>query len=168
LEGFGGHFEAAWTARFAAKIGIAQGDVKDRDQVFSLLTIMRDQAADFTLTFRHLGAALESGSGEDAFLGRFEEPEAARRWLDGWRSHLRERGAEAEGARATMRRANPVFIPRNHRVEEVIQAGRGGDFGPFQRLHEILQRPFEEQPIHANYEAAPEEHEVVQATFCGT
>jgi uncharacterized protein YdiU (UPF0061 family) len=168
LEGFGGHFEAAWTARFAAKIGIAQGKESDRTQVLSLLTIMRDQKADFTLAFRHLGAALEPGSGEDAFLGQFEEPEAARRWLDGWRSHLRERGEEAGDARATMRRANPVFIPRNHRVEEVILAGRGGDFDPFQRLHEILQRPFEEQPIHANYEAAPEDHEVVQATFCGT
>ena len=168
LERFGGHFEAAWTARFVAKIGIAQGKARDRDQVLSLLTIMRDQAADFTLTFRHLAMAIEPGPGEKAFLARFEESETLRHWLEGWRCHLRDGGVEPEAARATMSRANPVFIPRNHRIEEVIQAGIAADFGPFQRLHEILQRPFEEQPLNADYEAAPHAHEVVQATFCGT
>jgi serine/tyrosine/threonine adenylyltransferase len=170
LEGFGGHFEAAWTARFAAKIGIAQGKESDRTQVLSLLTIMRDQAADFTLTFRHLAAALEPGptSAAESFFAQFRNMAPVTTWLEGWRCHLRDGGVEPEAACMTMSRANPVFIPRNHRIEEVIQAGRGGDFGPFQRLHEILQRPFEEQPIHADYEAAPQDHEVVQATFCGT
>jgi uncharacterized protein YdiU (UPF0061 family) len=81
---------------------------------------------------------------------------------------LRDRGISAEAAEQTMRASNPVFIPRNHRIEEVIQAGRQGDFAPFQRLHEILQRPFEEQPENEAFESAPEPHEVVQATFCGT
>jgi uncharacterized protein YdiU (UPF0061 family) len=67
-----------------------------------------------------------------------------------------------------MRRSNPVYIPRNHRIEEAIQAGNAGDFGPFQRLNDALQHPFESRPEFAEYEAAPTSDEVVKATFCGT
>ncbi len=67
-----------------------------------------------------------------------------------------------------MRRMNPVFIPRNHRIEEVIKAGYEGNFEPFHRLHQVLQHPFTQQPEFAEYEAAPAPDEVVQATFCGT
>ena len=67
-----------------------------------------------------------------------------------------------------MRRHNPIFIPRNHRIEEAIQAGSAGDYAPFHRLVDVLARPFEEQPDHAELERAPEPHEVVRRTFCGT
>ena len=67
-----------------------------------------------------------------------------------------------------MRRTNPVFIPRNHRVEEVIAAGNEGDYEPFRRLNAVLQNPFLEQPESVEYELAPEPSAVVQATFCGT
>jgi uncharacterized protein YdiU (UPF0061 family) len=67
-----------------------------------------------------------------------------------------------------MRRSNPIFIPRNHRVEEAIQAGNRGDYAPFHRLVEVLKNPFSEQPDSVEYESAPSPDEVVQATFCGT
>ena len=67
-----------------------------------------------------------------------------------------------------MRGANPVFIPRNHRIEEAIRAGNEGDYAPFHRLHELLWRPFTAQAEFTEFEAAPLADEVVQATFCGT
>jgi uncharacterized protein YdiU (UPF0061 family) len=67
-----------------------------------------------------------------------------------------------------MRRTNPIFIPRNHRIEEAIQAGNHGDFKIFHRLNEALKQPFNEQPEFVEYEAAPQSEEVVRATFCGT
>ena len=67
-----------------------------------------------------------------------------------------------------MRRTNPVFIPRNHRIEEAIKAANGGDFAPFHRLNDVLQHPFTAQVEFAEYEAAPLPEEVVHATFCGT
>ena len=69
---------------------------------------------------------------------------------------------------ALMHRSNPIFIPRNHRIEEVIEAGYRGDFEPFHRLCELLQHPFEQQPKNAAYEDAPTNDEIVSATFCGT
>jgi uncharacterized protein YdiU (UPF0061 family) len=82
-----------------------------------------------------------------------------------WRARVSQAG---EAAQALMQRSNPIFIPRNHRIEEVIAAGYNGDFEPFHRLYEVLQHPFDEQPENAAYEASPTDDEIVQATFCGT
>jgi uncharacterized protein YdiU (UPF0061 family) len=67
-----------------------------------------------------------------------------------------------------MRAVNPAYIPRNHRVEEAIQAGVAGDFGPFERLVEVLARPYDDQPGAEDLQNAPTETEMVQRTFCGT
>jgi uncharacterized protein YdiU (UPF0061 family) len=166
LDKFAGQFEEAWTRRFAAKIGIGSPLASDRALILEFLGLLQAHAVDFTLAFRHLAGTVRGNS--ERFLAQFPEPEVITPWVDAWRSHLRDRGISAEAAEQTMRASNPVFIPRNHRIEEVIQAGRQGDFAPFQRLHEILQRPFEEQPENEAFESAPEPHEVVQATFCGT
>jgi uncharacterized protein YdiU (UPF0061 family) len=68
-----------------------------------------------------------------------------------------------------MRAVNPAFIPRNHRVEHVIEAAeQHNDFGPFEELLTVLSRPFEDQPAFAHYAEPPEPHERVHQTFCGT
>jgi uncharacterized protein YdiU (UPF0061 family) len=67
-----------------------------------------------------------------------------------------------------MQKVNPVFIPRNHRIEEAIAAANKGDLEPFERLHSVLASPYTEQAENAEYENAPKPEEVVQATFCGT
>jgi len=166
LQRYAGIYQSAWTEAFAAKLGIGEAYAEDVEVIHPLLELMREQEADFTLVFRHLASAIEEDAA--AILTQFREPAPAIIWLSDWRAHLRNRGIGAEHARALMRQTNPIFIPRNHRIEEVIQAGRTGDFGPFQRLHEILRRPYDEQPEHTEYETPPQPHEVVQATFCGT
>ncbi|MEQ1840430.1 MAG: hypothetical protein ABL994_08475, partial [Verrucomicrobiales bacterium] len=95
-------------------------------------------------------------------------PESAREWLAGWQRALDAAGISANTAEATMRTANPVFIPRNPRIEAVIVAARDKNFAPFHQLHSVLQRPFEEQEENSAFESPPLAHEVVQATFCGT
>jgi serine/tyrosine/threonine adenylyltransferase len=68
-----------------------------------------------------------------------------------------------------MRRVNPAFIPRNHRVEAVIRAAvDAGDFGPFAELLEIVTKPFDDQPAFAAYADPPQDDERVVCTFCGT
>ena len=81
---------------------------------------------------------------------------------------MREEGAARDRARA-MRRVNPAFIPRNHRVEQAIEAAiERQDFAPFAELLKVLSRPYEEQRGFESYAAPPEEHERVLQTFCGT
>jgi len=67
-----------------------------------------------------------------------------------------------------MRAANPAIIPRNHRVEEAIQAGLHGDYALFHRLNAALAQPFEDRSDFADLETAPSEQQIVRQTFCGT
>ena len=68
-----------------------------------------------------------------------------------------------------MRSVNPAIIPRNHRIEAIIEAAVGrDDFAPFEQLLEVLSRPYEDQPAFSDYATPPEPHQRVLQTFCGT
>jgi uncharacterized protein YdiU (UPF0061 family) len=68
-----------------------------------------------------------------------------------------------------MRRVNPKYIPRNHRVEQALDAAvQRADWAPFERLLTVLAAPFDEQPENEIYALPPSPEEVVQQTFCGT
>ena len=69
---------------------------------------------------------------------------------------------------ARMQAVNPALIPRNHRVEEVIQAALAGDFAPFHRLNTALSEPFADDPAMADLTQAPAPEAEVTQTFCGT
>jgi uncharacterized protein YdiU (UPF0061 family) len=68
-----------------------------------------------------------------------------------------------------MRAANPLFIPRNHLVEEAISAAvNEEDFSPFETLLSVLSHPFSDQPAYSRYADPPQPDQVVHQTFCGT
>ncbi|MBT5707404.1 YdiU family protein [Verrucomicrobia bacterium] len=163
LETFSSVYQRELQRRFTAKIGL-EGD-GNWDLVASLLNNMAEGKADFTLLFRHLSGALESGSDEKV-VTLFTESETISAWMKQWRDRHCE--IDRPAALTLMRQMNPVFIPRNHRVEEAIAAANAGDYEPFRRLNRVLQHPFNEQSEFTHYEAAPRPEEVVQATFCGT
>jgi uncharacterized protein YdiU (UPF0061 family) len=165
-------FERELQRRFKAKIGLGfEADELDSEEdpdwvlVRDLLTLMEDGKADFTLVFRQLSEVFESNSDEKV-LALFDSTKEMTAWMQAWRARVAE--VDGGAAVALMHRSNPIFIPRNHRIEEVIEAGYSGDFEPFHRLCEISQHPFDEQPKNAAYEAAPTAAEIVPATFCGT
>lgn len=165
LDRFEGIHREELARRFTAKIGIEAHTAADWTLVERLLGLMADEEVDFTLLFRHLAGALESED-DTKVLGLFPETRAMTDWLKEWRARLID--VDRGQAVTLMRQMNPVFIPRNHRIEDAIQAGNDGDFGPFQRLNDLLQKPFAEQREFARYEVAPTADEVVRATFCGT
>ncbi len=148
--------ETEWLRAFCAKIGIVAPGPGDGALVGDLLARMAEGRADFTNTFR----ALVEGGARDQFL----DPVAFDTWEAGWRARL-TREADPEGV---MRAANPAFIPRNHRIEQMIEAAIAGDFKPFERLLDVLSRPFEDQPEAAALRRPPTPSEVVPQTFCGT
>lgn len=148
--------EAAWLARFRAKLGISTAQEGDLELVTDLLARMAQNQSDFTNTFR----ALAEGSARD----QFTDPTAFDAWAEGWQTRL----ADEPDPKAVMRAANPAFIPRNHRIEEMIASAVAGDYAPFHRLNDVLSRPYEDQPEHSDLQRPPKPDEVVQATFCGT
>jgi uncharacterized protein YdiU (UPF0061 family) len=176
IDGFAAAFEAAYWAGWYRKLGFAvpghavEPREDDRQLALDLLTAMATARADMTLTFRNLTAlvAVDAGGGVAVPPGYVtSDPVAA--WLDRWRHRLSDDGIDPAVRLATMRTANPAFVPRNHRIEQAIAAAVDDeDFGPFGRLASALARPFDDQPRHADLMAPPAPHETVRATFCGT
>ncbi len=152
-----GKIQAAWLDRFRAKIGLGTAQEGDLALISDLLDRLAANQADFTNTFR----ALATGN---APRDQFTVPAAFDAWADRW--HARLEGEEAPEAR--MRAANPAFIPRNHRVEQMIAAAVEGDYDPFFRLLAVLSKPYDDQPEAADLTRPPQPSEVVPATFCGT
>ncbi|SHN66457.1 Uncharacterized conserved protein YdiU, UPF0061 family [Geodermatophilus obscurus] len=160
LERFRPQYNAAWTAGMRGKLGVPEGldDEIATALVEELLGLMQESRVDLTSFFRALGTAAR-GDAEPARLlvldlARFDS------WLERWRAL----GPDAE----TMDRANPVYIPRNHLVEEALTAATEGDLAPLQRLLEVLAAPYEERPGLERYAAPAPGGTGPYRTFCGT
>jgi uncharacterized protein YdiU (UPF0061 family) len=67
-----------------------------------------------------------------------------------------------------MRSVNPAVIPRNHKVEEALSAGEEGDIGPFHRLLQAVEKPYEDGEHLLPYRSPPKHTDKVYQTFCGT
>ncbi|MEF2550443.1 YdiU family protein [Aurantimonas sp. A2-1-M11] len=169
LSGFSDRFNAAYLAGLRAKLGLAEARDGDLELAQDLLDRMAAQSADFTLTFRRLCDAADGEAGDAKVRSLFADPSAFDAWAQRWRARLAEEGEPAGERSAAMRRVNPAFIPRNHRVEAAIVAAvEHQDFAPFEALLAVLARPYDDQPEHAAFADAPRAEERVTQTFCGT
>jgi uncharacterized protein YdiU (UPF0061 family) len=169
VDSFPNQFLDAHAAGMAAKLGLSQLHGDDSALVEDLLQLMEQERIDFTLAFRRL-ADLADRDGCGASVGDlFDFAPAFGPWLDRWRNRLAAESTSCAERQAAMYLANPVFIPRNHLVEEALQAAvEHGDLAPFNRLVEILARPFDYDPALARYAMPPRPEQVVHQTFCGT
>ena len=116
-----------------------------------------------------LGLATERDGDLALAQDLFIDPTAYDGWAERWRSRLAQEPRAGQERRAAMRAVNPAYIPRNHRVEEVIKAAvQDRDFAPFARLGEVLSSPYEDQPAFAAYADPPPFDSGAYRTFCGT
>jgi serine/tyrosine/threonine adenylyltransferase len=169
IQAFEAQYEAEWLTVMRAKLGLAREEEGDLVLTEALLEAMRLGRADFTLTFRRLCDAAASPEAEPRLLELFEQPASVRDWLPRWRERLSREQETAEAIAARMRSVNPAYIPRNHQVEQMIEAAvEEDDFTPFETLCEVLARPFEEQPGREAYARPAGPRERVFRTFCGT
>ena len=156
LGAFAARFEAAYMGGLRRKIGLRTEREGDAALVRDLLTRMAVGSADFTLTFRHLCEAVADPDADARVGALFTDPAAYDAWAAGWRARLALEPDAPESRRLAMRQVNPAFIPRNHRVEAVIDAAvRRQDFAPFEELLDVLARPFEDRLEFARYTEPP-------------
>ena len=161
-------FDAEQRRLHADKLGLTP----ESDQAVALMEGLESQMhqgrMDMTATFDALTQYANSMSDKhrEALLALTTQPNELTAWLDTWQV---EQAANQDSERlAAMRHANPVIIPRNHRVQEVIDAAYDGDFAPFHTLLAVVTKPFDES-VEARRLAAPAtENEQVLRTFCGT
>jgi serine/tyrosine/threonine adenylyltransferase len=161
LGGFRRRYDAAWLAGMRAKLGLPAGvdDEVARTSADDLLSLMADDRVDHTSFFRALGSAARDDLGP-AHEQITDRP-AFDAWVERWLAH------DPDGT--VMDRANPVYIPRNHLVEEALAAATAGDLGPLEHLLVVLTRPYDVQPGADRYAApAPEGFSAAYQTFCGT
>src|SRR5262249_31396201 len=171
LERFAAIFEAAYTGVMRAKLGLlprAENDESDRALAAGLLERLALSAVDYTVFFRELCAAAEDPSADARVAALFAEPHTFHAWAESWRHRMLDDAITPAARASAMRRANPAFIPRNHRVEQAITAAMGGDFEPFETMVRVLASPYHDQPEFAYLATPPRPEERVRATFCGT
>lgn len=169
IDTFPGRFERHWMSGMRRKLGLSTDEPGDRALVDGLLDAMHAGGADFTLTFRRLRDAAADPERHAGARTLFPAPDLYDAWASRWRDRL-GRDPQDPGRRAeAMRRANPAFIARNHRVERALEAAvEHGDFAPFEELLAVVSNPYEDQPGRAEYAQPPQPGERVLQTFCGT
>lgn len=147
------------------KLGLTQARDEDKPLVRGLFETMARAGVDFTLTFR---ALTEDARTADASAAT-PQSEPVDEWIRIWRARRDAENVAPAQCAAIMDASNPRFIPRNHRVEEVIAAAvERDDFGPFHEMLAVVTRPFDHQPGMERYAEAPLPEQRVLQTFCGT
>jgi len=162
-------FLAAHANAMGDKLGLQLNGEADETLLRDLLDLMAMTEVDFTLCFRRLadlaGGEMTTAGIEDIF----ELPAAFSPWLERWQARAALESVDPAQRQAHMYTANPVFIPRNHLVEEVIRAAEdNNDFTLFDALMERLASPRDYQPDWARYALPPRPEQIVRQTFCGT
>jgi uncharacterized protein YdiU (UPF0061 family) len=166
LDTFALRFEENYAAGLCAKLGLREARDGDLALAQDLLRRMSLGRADFTLTFRRLADLLDGGDGPRYLFAAPEEFDA---WAALWKQRLSEEGADENNRAASMRNVNPLFIPRNHLVEEALAAAvNGEDFSPFETMLEVLSKPFDDRAQFARHAIPPSTDQIVTQTFCGT
>lgn len=162
-------FKGHWLSGMRRKVGFFTDAASDATLIQNLLDLMQATEADFTLTFRHLANAALPNEGTSDVRNQFRDPGAFDEWASRWQVRLAQEPQSPAERAAAMRRVNPRFIPRNHRVERALTAAvEADDLGHFEELLTVLSRPYEEQPQYAHYAEPPGPEERAYVTYCGT
>ena len=160
VKSFGERYNTYLTSGTAAKLGL---DDADRSLIGELLALLESQRVDWTRFFRALSDHLR-GHPEPA-RSLCADPAGITAWIDRWQAQV---SPDHRAVATAMDRINPVYIPRNHRVEESLTAATEGDLAPFERLVEVLARPFDERPGLETYAQPAPTSFGDYITYCGT
>ncbi|WP_163103242.1 protein adenylyltransferase SelO [Peribacillus alkalitolerans] len=162
LAKFTGLFQSHWLAGMRAKLGLFNEEEQDETLIKDLLDMMQEHKADYTNTFR----ALTFGKGEEEEL--FNSTEFTQ-WHVKWQERLGRQEESKESSKELMQMRNPAVIPRNHRVEEALEAAvEKGDYSVMEKLLAVLANPFAHTPNYEEYCTLPGPSDRPYRTFCGT
>ncbi len=170
LESFGGRFQRELQSGMEAKLGLSSGGA---DLVPTLAELLHSQRVDYTSFFRRLADAVVAD--DDDVVREFVAPadgagtELVDKWLAQWRAELGSVDRDRSEVAARMNEVNPIYIPRNHLVDEALNAATDGDLTLFEQLLPVVTDPFVEREGLERYaQPAPEDFDKTFRTFCGT
>ena len=149
-----------------AKLGLTEADDVTGALIDGWLTLLHEHSVDYTSSFRALSASLRGDAAPTRSL--FSQPSTFDAWANRWRDQLTHERSDPDEIASAMDRVNPLYVPRNHKVEEALGAATAGDLEPFQRLLDVLTHPFDERPGLESYAAPAPSTFGPYRTFCGT
>jgi len=162
-------FERYWGEGMCRKIGLTENSPEALLLIQDLLALMKEAQADYTLSFRYLNLGILEGAEAAPLKALFSNSVEFEAWCARWRKQLLKENKSATEIAQSMNRVNPAFIPRNHRVEQALQAAvTKNDFSKADQLIEVLSKPYEDQPANTAFMTPPNPDERVRETFCGT
>lgn len=155
-------YHSNWIAGMRSKLGIFNVEIQDDSLIEGLLNIMQKYGVDYTNTFRELTFNTEC---EGMLFGTPEFDQ----WHELWQARLGRQEESKDSCHQLMRSSNPALIPRNHRVEEALEAAvKQGDYSVMERLLDVLSNPYAHSPKQADYSTLPAQSPRPYRTFCGT
>lgn len=160
LSKYEGIYKKSYYNGMRAKLGLFNEEKEDEELIESFLKIMQKYGADYTNTF----IDLTTGRYKEEIFGSDE----TKQWLNLWEERRKKQKESMEESNALMKKSNPAVIPRNHRVEEALEAAENGDLSVLESLHTVLLKPFDYSDDNEEYRKLPHPTSCGYKTFCGT
>ena len=162
ISGYMDLYQKNWLAGMREKLGIFSEEEQDATLVEELLSIMQQYHADYTNTFR----GLTIDKMKDMPLNGTPE---FTQWHEKWHARLGRQEESRETSLELMRKSNPAVIPRNHRVEEALEAAvNEGDLSVMEKLLNVLSSPYVYSTEQEEFCTLPAPSNLPYRTFCGT
>jgi uncharacterized protein YdiU (UPF0061 family) len=154
-------YEEKWLNMMRDKLGLFGEDKDDKHLIFELLTWMENNKADFTNTFCNL---MDIQSIKDPIYQNQEYLN----WTAKWKKRLEKNNTEKEKYLELMRSVNPIFIPRNHKVEEALKDVSENKLETLNQLLEVIKYPYKDNGMLKDYQQPMSNENGEYKTFCGT
>ena len=159
---FGQLYKENWYSGMRKKLGLFNEEAVDEHLIQALLSMMQEYKADYTNTFRDLTL-------NQIDNGTLYETEDFKKWYTLWQERLSRQEASKEEVRHLMEKNNPTVIPRNHRVEEALEAAtEKADYSVMASLLEAITNPYDYSKLNEHYATLPESTSCPYKTYCGT
>ena len=159
IDNFQNIYEIKWLNMMRDKLGLFGEDKDDLELINNLFNWMQSNQADYTNTFCYL---MNIGSIQDQIYKDKDFID----WSKNWEKRILINGGSKENSLELMKKNNPIVIPRNHKVEEALEAASNNNLKPMNNLLSILKKPFMKQSNIENFQT-PSNNKNYQ-TFCGT
>jgi len=154
-------YKKEWFKMMSKKLGLLGKDVNDEKLIMDLLTWMHKNKADYTNTFCFL-------MNQNHTENQIYKDQSFLDWKKKWQVRLKINNSSIEESLKFMRLSNPLVIPRNHKVEEALEASNNNDLNPLKKLLRILEKPYEFKEEIKEYQSLPPPSNKIYKTFCGT
>jgi len=159
IDNFQNIYENKWLNMMRDKLGLFGKDKNDLKLINDLLHWMNSNQADYTNTFCHL---MNVNSNNDS---KYKDKNFIN-WFQQWESRVLVNNGSTEKSINLMKKNNPTVVPRNHKVEEALEAANNNDLSLTKKLLSILDKPYDNQNDIENYQSPSNNNEY--QTFCGT